>query len=165
MYFILWLIIQYCGYFVTQIVAALAIGRSLIGFCVFFLFFSPKRGEGREKERERDINGCLLRVPNWGPGLQPRHVTWLGIEPSTLCFAGQHSIHWATPARAYFFVCLYPGTTRCSRLILHFPCHSLRINHFSKDEDSLYWRLVFRIQDLDTRCNQCYWSITASRPF
>ena len=41
-----------------------------------------ERGEGREKERERNINvqeihqslTCLLHAPNWGPHLQPRHV-------------------------------------------------------------------------------------------
>ena len=38
--------------------------------------------------------GCLLHVPYWGPGLQPRHVPWLEIEPATLWFTGQHSIHW-----------------------------------------------------------------------
>ena len=31
--------------------------------------------------------GCLSRGPHWGPGPQPRHVTWLGIEPLTLWFA------------------------------------------------------------------------------
>ena len=46
------------------------------------------------------MGGCLSRVPTWGPGPQPRHVPWLGIEPATLWFAGWHSIHWATPARA-----------------------------------------------------------------
>ena len=30
--------------------------------------------------------GCLLCTPNWGPGLQLRHVSWLGIEPVTFCF-------------------------------------------------------------------------------
>ena len=42
----------------------------------------------------------LLRAPNWGPGLQPRHVPWLGIKPVTLWFAGWYSIHWVAPARA-----------------------------------------------------------------
>ena len=46
--------------------------------------------------------GCLLHAPNWAPGLQPRHVPWLGIKLVTLWFAGRHSIHWATPARAFF---------------------------------------------------------------
>ena len=31
--------------------------------------------------------GCLLCTPYWGPGLQPRHVPWLGIEPATLWFS------------------------------------------------------------------------------
>ena len=44
--------------------------------------------------------GCFSRAPYWGPGPQPRHVPWLGIEPATLWFSGRPSIHWATPARA-----------------------------------------------------------------
>ena len=68
------------------------------------------RGKGREKEREGNINVWLpLKHPllrPW-PGLQPRHVPWLGIEPETLWFTGQHSIHWATPARAFCFFNLF----------------------------------------------------------
>ena len=45
--------------------------------------------------------------PYWGPGPQPRHVPWLGIERVTLWFTGQCSIHWATPARAPFFYFLF----------------------------------------------------------
>ena len=39
---------------------------------------------------ERNINliGYLLYIPNWGPALQPRHVPWLGIELATYWFAG-----------------------------------------------------------------------------
>ena len=44
--------------------------------------------------------GCPSHVPNWGSGLQPRHVPWLGIKLATLWFAGLSSIHWAIPARA-----------------------------------------------------------------
>ena len=43
---------------------------------------------------------CLLCAPNWGPGPQSRHVPGLGIELATFWFAGWHSIHWATSARA-----------------------------------------------------------------
>ena len=43
-----------------------------------------------------------LTHPYWRSGLQPRPVPWLGIEPATLWFAGQCSVHWATPARAPF---------------------------------------------------------------
>ena len=51
--------------------------------------------------------GCLLSAPYWGPGLQPRHVLWLGIEPATLWYTGQHWIHWPTPARASFLKHVY----------------------------------------------------------
>ena len=47
-------------------------------------------------------SGCLLRDSYWGPGPQPRHVPWLGIELVTLWFSGRRSIHWATAARAIF---------------------------------------------------------------
>ena len=40
-----------------------------------------------------------LMCPNWGPGPQPRHVTWLGIELVILRFKGQYWIHWATAVR------------------------------------------------------------------
>ena len=56
---------------------------------IFLAILFLDGGEGREKERERRV-----------PGLQSRHVPWLGIEPVTPWFAGQRSIHWATPARA-----------------------------------------------------------------
>ena len=36
-------------------------------------------------------------LPYWGPGLQPRHLPWLGIKPMTLWFAGWRAIQWATP--------------------------------------------------------------------
>ena len=39
---------------------------------------------GRQGEREREKHQCVAasHMPlHWGPGLQPRHVPWLGIEP------------------------------------------------------------------------------------
>ena len=39
----------------------------------FYLFLDSR--EGREKERERNINVWLpLMCPYWGPGPQPRHL-------------------------------------------------------------------------------------------
>ena len=35
------------------------------------------------------MSGCLSHGPHWEPGLQPRHVTRLGIELATLWFAAQ----------------------------------------------------------------------------
>ena len=65
--------------------------RKFFFFLRFYLFLD--RGEGREKERERNINVwyCLSHTPHWGPGLQPRCVPWLGIELVTLWFTGWHS--------------------------------------------------------------------------
>ena len=48
--------------------------------------------------------GCLSYAPNWGLGLQPRLVPWLGIKPATPLFTGRHSVHWATPARVHLGV-------------------------------------------------------------
>ena len=65
-----------------------------------FKVFILEREEGRETWMCKRNFGCLLHTPNQGPGLQPRHVPWLGIEPVTFQFSGQRSIHWATPVRA-----------------------------------------------------------------
>ena len=58
-----------------------------------------------EKERERNINMWLpLALPllrNW-PAIQA--CALLGIEPVTLWFTGRHSIHWATPAKARWYL-------------------------------------------------------------
>ena len=72
----------------------------------YFIYLFLYRGEriGRKRGRETSVCGCLSCAPYWWPGLQPRHVPWLGIKLVTLCFAGQHSIYWATPARATHFL-------------------------------------------------------------
>ena len=56
--------------------------------------------------------GCLSHTPCWGPGLQLRHVPWLGIKPATLCFTVPCSIHWAAPARAWQFWFIFPTPFR-----------------------------------------------------
>ena len=77
--------------------------------CVYGLY-TPllflERGEERQKGRKRKHQWDWLPLaspqhsPNQGPGLQPRHLSWLGIKPAVLWFSGQCSIHWDTPARA-----------------------------------------------------------------
>ena len=52
-----------------------------------FIYLFLDRGEGWEKERERNIS-C---GPHWGPGPQPRHVPWLGVEPGP--FASQPALN------------------------------------------------------------------------
>ena len=49
------------------------------------MYLFLERGEGKEKERERNIkHRCLLHTPYRGPGLQSRHMPHLGIELVTL---------------------------------------------------------------------------------
>ena len=77
-----------------------------------FIYLFLEKEEGREKEREENINVWLPLAHHPalpGPGLQPRHVPWLGIKPRTLWFTGRRSTHWATPART-LFVLLNPFT-------------------------------------------------------
>ena len=61
-----------------------------VNICFFFFFkrFYLFIFRGRNRGRETSMCGCLSCAPHWGPGPQPRHVPWLGIEPVTLWFAG-----------------------------------------------------------------------------
>ena len=77
-----------------QILSDIIIFKELFLLKILFILREGKGG------RETSMCGCLSQAPYWGPGLQPRHVPWLGIEWATLWFAGQRSIHWATPAGA-----------------------------------------------------------------
>ena len=66
----------------------------------------------RERGREGGKPDQLpLTHPNWGPGPQPRHVPWLGIELATFWFTGRCSIHLATPARAKCIIFIYQYRT------------------------------------------------------
>ena len=67
-----------------------------------YLFLERGREEERERGRATSMCACLSCVSHWGPRLQSRYVPWLGIEPATLCFSCQHSIHRATPARVIY---------------------------------------------------------------
>ena len=58
------------------------INKSNPFFKGFYLFIFRQRG--REGEREREKYQCVVASWYWGPGPQPRHVPWLGIEPATL---------------------------------------------------------------------------------
>ena len=113
-------------------------------FCIFFLDFIYlflERVEGRMTGRETPMCGCLSCTLYRGPGPQPRHVPWLGMELATLWFTGRHSIHWATPARACFaflkiytqkqnswvirkFLCL-KSLLMCLHTAFHSDCTSL----------------------------------------
>ena len=78
-------------------------------FLDFIYLFLEKGREGeREGEKQRCVRetsiGCLWHTPDWGPGLQPRPVLWLGIELATFHFAGRSPTNWTTPVRAFFWM-------------------------------------------------------------
>ena len=58
--------------------------RESIFFFKFYLFIYLDRGKGGRKRGRESMCGCLSCAPYWGPGLQPRHVPRLGIEPAAL---------------------------------------------------------------------------------
>ena len=63
-----------------------------------FIYIFLERGEGRRKRgRETSMCGCLSHVPHWGPGWQPRHLPWLGIEPVALWFTSWRSMPGQIP--------------------------------------------------------------------
>ena len=79
----------------------------MLFFLKSFIYLFLEIGEEREKEREKKI--CVKAkhhlvsswtCPNQGPGPQPRHVPWPGIEPATFHFVGWHSTNWAALVRA-----------------------------------------------------------------
>ena len=77
----------------------------LILFKKDFIYLFLKRGEGKEKERERSINVWLpLTHPMLGTWFTTQACALTGNQPATLWFTGWHSIHWAAPARALFFL-------------------------------------------------------------
>ena len=60
----------------------LFLSNLLIFFLKIVFTLLLDRGEDWEKEREKEtsICSCFSHAPYWGPGLQPRHVPWLGIN-------------------------------------------------------------------------------------
>ena len=94
----------------------------LFFFKVLFIFREEKGG--RKRERQTSMCGCLSCAPIWGPGQQPRHVPWLGIEPVILWFTDHHSIHWATPARAECLVSSYWPSFAQTILLMQSVRHS-----------------------------------------
>ena len=97
----------------------------LVLFKKDFIYLFLDRGEGREKEMERNINVCLsLMYLLLGPGLQPsaRCPEW---ESVTLWFSGQHSTHRATPARAILVVLIgLIFAPSCSKSLIWFSASS-----------------------------------------
>ena len=71
---------------------------------IYLFIFREWGGEGKRVEKKHQCVVASHTPHYWGPSLQPRHVSWLGIKLATLWFTVWHSIHWATPGR-HFLVC------------------------------------------------------------
>ena len=41
---------------------------------ILFIYFEREGKGSRKRGRETCMCGCLSHAPQWGPGLQPRHV-------------------------------------------------------------------------------------------
>ena len=92
----------------------LLIGMELLQFYYwyFFLFFLHPlstffsllfREEGRKRNtdgREKHQSIATLMHPDWGWNLQPGHVPWWGIKPTTFWLQDDAPTNWATHARA-----------------------------------------------------------------
>ena len=85
--------------------------------------FIFREGEGKERGRETSMYGCLSHAPSWAPGLQPRHVPWLGMETVTLWYTDWCSIHWATPARAVNVILFGKRSSQMQLRILRWECY------------------------------------------
>ena len=94
-------LLQQCHFFYSSLLIKFFKECLLSLFFFKILFISRERG--KEGDREGEKHQCVVasHMSHTGePGLQPRHVPWLGIEPSAFQFTSQYSVHWATPIRA-----------------------------------------------------------------
>ena len=65
-----------------------SLSSPLFFFLRFYWFIFRKGKRGRKRGKKTLMCGWFSCTPCWGPGLQPRHVPWLGIEPATLWSTG-----------------------------------------------------------------------------
>ena len=72
-------------------------------FFRFYYLFIFREGKGvRKRGRETSVCGCLSHAPCWGPVRFPGCALTGNLTGESL--AGLHSIHWATPTRAGYFL-------------------------------------------------------------
>ena len=97
-------------------------------YLFIYLFIYSERKEGREKERERNMDVrekhslvASCTHPDQEPNLQPRHEPWRAIKPATFHFTGRCPTDWAMLVKAF----LIP---------FNIICKKSQINNFSKKD-------------------------------
>ena len=73
-------LVRFLVVFLGYIVDSCLLSCYCLYFWSSFLILFLVRGEGK-RGRETSMCGCLSRALYRGPGPQPRHVAWLGINP------------------------------------------------------------------------------------
>ena len=74
---------------------------------LLFIYLRERKGE-RKRGREILICVCFSCTLYWGPGPQPRHVPWLGIEPARADFTSWLLIHiFLLPLTRYLLLLCY----------------------------------------------------------
>ena len=143
---------------------AILTGDPLCEFNFYFIFLKYFREGKREREREggeTSMCGCLLSTLYWGHGLQPKHVPWLGIQLTTLWFAGPHSIHWATPARALMRILKISSLNTVYSSCGQGPHFKLSVKLcwavVSKGEVCVFWRETRLVSNLALSLTKLSW--------
>ena len=91
-----------------------------------YLFIFRKRGREGGRGREtlicarQAMIGYPLHASSQGPGLQPRHVIWVGIKPATFQFSGWCPTHWATRDRVRLVMASGSKSVMSQRLVYKF---------------------------------------------
>lgn len=105
---------------------------------------------------------CIyLFISAWTPGFVALIILMLKLSQLWLVgsLSGWLFYSFICMLLSFFELSLYSGTKRCSRLTLLFLSPTPGNNHFSKEFWLLLVEVVFRNQDLHTRCSHCYWGI------
>lgn len=100
-------------------------------------------------------------ISAWTPGFVALIILMLKLSQLWLVgsLSGWLFYSFTCMSLSFFELSLYSGTKRCSRLILLFLSPTPGNNHFSKEFWLFLVEVVFRNQDLHTRCSHCYWGI------
>ena len=109
--------------------------------------------EGKEKEGEKQICGCLLCAPYWGSGLQPRHVPDPQWNWWPFGFGSQASAQSTKPHQTGWFLGFKINFFTFDK-ITGIKFHFTILSYIKYKLLMLGWKVIFKrkyeIQDLNT---------------